>query len=77
MHRARLWKRAMPEERIQRSFDKHVSDLIRLHGSKGNPLRYPDESSQTKAPPPYFIVKVLHRTADDFRRRPMDFRIKG
>lgn len=53
---------------------EYVLALAKLHAANPYPLRYPTDP-ETKAPKSPFLVKSLWRTADDFVRRPSDFKL--
>lgn len=55
--------------------EEYVEALGKLHGAwKTYPLRYP-ESEPRLAPRAPLLVDALHRTADDFVKRPSEFLI--
>lgn len=54
--------------------NKYVCDLATLHGQRGYPLRYPT-NDETEAPVTPWLVTTLRMTADDFLKRPTDFKL--
>jgi hypothetical protein len=54
--------------------EEYVLALGNLHAANPYPLRYPTDP-ETKAPKSPLLVKSLWRTADDFVRRPNDFKL--
>lgn len=55
--------------------EQYVTDLAKLHGEYGKPLRYPSDSDK-EAPQTPFVVKSLWGAADELIRRPDDFVLK-
>lgn len=65
-----------PMELIQR----YVSHLAQLHGDKTYLLRYPtreDGSEPTQIPRTSFLVRTLHRTAENMCNQPMAFELSN
>lgn len=65
---------AIAEDDVLKTIDEYVRALGALHGGGGYPLRYPADPN-TMAPRTPFLVKTLWATADDFVKRPDDFRL--
>jgi hypothetical protein len=54
--------------------EEYVLALAKLHAGGGHPLRYPADPAK-EGPFNPFLVKSLWRTADDFVKRPNDFKL--
>jgi len=67
---------SVAEEDVLTTMDQMVRDLADLHGMpKVYPLRYPADPEML-APRTPFLVKTLWATADDFVKRPSDFKLE-
>ncbi len=62
------------EEDVIPTIDEYVRALGKLHSGGGYPLRYPADPN-TMAPNTPFLVRSLWATADDFVKRPSDFKL--
>ncbi|WP_284326638.1 hypothetical protein [Cypionkella aquatica] len=62
------------DEEVLPLIEEYVLALGNLHGVRGYPLRYPS-SREHLAPRTPFLVKSLHATADDFVKRPNEFKL--
>lgn len=65
---------AIAEDDVLSKIDEYVRALGSLHGGGGYPLRYPSDPGRIGPRTP-FLVQTLWATADDFVKRPNDFKL--